>query len=153
MQRRTNEPLDESERGEWKSWLKTQHSKNKIVASGPIISWKIDGETVETVTDFIFSSVQFSSVTQSCLTLCDPMNRSTPGIAVHHQLLEFTQTHIHWVSDAIQPSLSSPSPAPNPSQHESQKMNTYESVLMKWMNLEPVIRVKKVRKGKINIVS
>ena len=43
-----------------------------------------------------FSSVQFSSVTQSCLTLCDPMNRSTPGLPVHHQLPEFTQTHIHW---------------------------------------------------------
>ena len=49
-------------------------------------------------------SVQFSSVTQSCVTLCDPMNRSTPGLPVHHQLLEFTQTHIHRVSDAIQPS-------------------------------------------------
>ena len=46
---------------------------------------------------------QFSSVTQSCLTLCDPMNRSTPGLPVHHQLLEFTQTHVHWVGDAIQP--------------------------------------------------
>ena len=58
------------------------------------------------------SSVQFSSVTQSCPTLCDPMNRSTPGLPVHHQLPEFTQIHIHWVSDAIQPShpLSSPSP-------------------------------------------
>ena len=59
---------------------------------------------------------------QSCLTLCDPMNRSTPGLPVHHQLPEFTQTHIHWVGDAIQPShpLSSPSPsAPNPSQHHS----------------------------------
>ena len=68
------------------------------------------------------SSVQFSSVTQSCPTLCTPMNRSTPGLPVHHQLLEFTQTHIHRVSDAIQPShpLSSPSPsAPNPSQHQS----------------------------------
>ena len=66
-------------------------------------------------------SVQFSSVAQSCLTLCDPMNRSTPGLPVHHHLLEFTQTHIHRVSDAIQPShpLSSPSPAPNPSQHQS----------------------------------
>ena len=49
-------------------------------------------------------SVQFSSVAQSHLTLCDPMNRSTPGLPVHHQLLEFTQTHIHRVSDAIQPS-------------------------------------------------
>ena len=66
--------------------------------------------------------VQFSSVAQSCPTLCDPMNRSTPGLPVHHQLPEFTQTHFHRVSDAIQPShpLLSPSPpAPNPSQHQS----------------------------------
>ena len=75
-----------------------------------------------------FCSVQFSSVTQSCPTLCDPMNCSTPGLPVHHHLSEFTQTHIHWVGDAIQPShpLSSPSPpAPNPSQHES---------LFQWVN-------------------
>ena len=68
------------------------------------------------------SSVQFSSVAQSCLTLCDPMNRSMPGHPVHHQLPEFTQTHVHRVSDAIQPSypLSSPSPpALNLSQHQS----------------------------------
>ena len=67
-------------------------------------------------------SVQFSSVAQSCPTLCDPMNRSTPGFPVHHKLLEFTETHVHRVSDAIQPShpLSAPSPpAPNPSQHQS----------------------------------
>ena len=66
--------------------------------------------------------VQFSSVTQSCLTLCDPMKRSMPGLPVNHQLREFTQTHVHRVPDAIQPShpLSSPSPpAPNPSQHQS----------------------------------
>ena len=58
-------------------------------------------------------SVQFSSVTQSCPILRNPMYRSTPGLPVYHQLLEFTQTHIHWVSDAIQPShlLSSPSPS------------------------------------------
>ena len=65
---------------------------------------------------------QFSSVTQSCLTLCNPMNCSTTGLPVHHQLPEFTQTHVHPVGDAIQPShpLSSPSPpAPNPSQHQS----------------------------------
>ena len=64
---------------------------------------------------------QFSSVAQWCLTLCNPMNRSTPGLSVHHQLPEFTQIHVR-VSDAIQPShpLSSPSPpAPNPSQHQS----------------------------------
>ena len=68
------------------------------------------------------SSVQFSSVAQSCPTLCNPMNRSTPGLPVHHQLPEFIQTHVHRVSDVIQSShpLSSPSPpAPNPSQHQS----------------------------------
>ena len=74
-----------------------------------------------------FSSVQFISVAQSCPNLCDPMNRSAPGLPVHHQLPEFTQT-LHRVSDAIQPShpLSSPSPpAPNPSQHQS---------LFQWVN-------------------
>ena len=76
----------------------------------------------------VFVSVEFSSVIQSCLTLCDPMNRRTPGLPVHHQLSEFTQTHINQVSDAIQPShpLSSPfPPAPNPSQHQS---------LFQWVN-------------------
>ena len=70
----------------------------------------------------LIRAVQFSSVARSCPTLCDPMNRSTPGLPVHHQLPEFTQTHVHRVSDAMQPShpLSSPSPpAPNPSQHQS----------------------------------
>ena len=74
------------------------------------------------LSDFsLFSSVQFSSVTHSCPTLCYPMNCSMPGLAVHHQLPEFTQTHVHQVSDAIQPfhPLSYPSPpAPNPSQHQ-----------------------------------
>ena len=78
-------------------------------------------------------SVQFSSVAQSCPTFCDPMNCSTPGLPVHHQLPEFTQTHVHRVSDAIQPShsLSSPSPpAPNPSQHQSlfQRVNSSHEV-------------------------
>ena len=75
----------------------------------------------------MYVSVQFSSVTQSCLTLCDPMDRSTPGFPVHHQLPEFTQIHVHRVSDAIQPShpLSSPfPPAPNPSQHQSHIYST-----------------------------
>ena len=70
----------------------------------------------------IGTSVQFSSVAQLCPILCDPMNHSMPGLPVHHQLPEFMQTHVHRVSDAIQPShpLSSPSPpAPNPSQHQS----------------------------------
>ena len=68
-----------------------------------------------------FSSLQFSSVAQLCLTLCDPMNHSTPGLPVHHQLPEFTQTHVHQVGDAIQLShllLSPFPPAPNPSQHQ-----------------------------------
>ena len=62
-----------------------------------------------------FSSVHFSSVAQSCPVLWEPMNRSTPGLPIHHQLLEFTQTHVHWVGDAIQPSrpLLSPSPLPS----------------------------------------
>ena len=74
------------------------------------------------------TSVQFSSVAQSCPTLCDSMNCSKPGLPVHHQLLEFTQTHIHWVGDAIQPShpLSSPSlPTFNLSQHQG---------LFKWVS-------------------
>ena len=65
--------------------------------------------------------ITLSSVAQSCPTLCNPMNHSTPGLPVHHKLPEFTQTHAHQVGDAIQPShpLSSPSPpAPNPSQHQ-----------------------------------
>ena len=73
-------------------------------------------------------SVQFSSVPHSCLTLCNPMNHSTPSLPVHHQLLESTQTHVHWVGDAIQPShpLSSPSPpAFNLSQHQG---------LFKWVS-------------------
>ena len=73
-------------------------------------------------------SVQFSSVTQSCPTLCDAMNCSMPDLPVHHKLLEFTQTHAHQVGDAIRPShpLSSPSPpASNPSQHQG---------LFQWVN-------------------
>ena len=67
-------------------------------------------------------TVQLSSAAQSCPTLCNPMNCSTPGLPAHHQLSEFTQTHFHQVGDAVQPShpLSSPfPPAPNPSQHQS----------------------------------
>ena len=82
--------------------LKLDIQKTKIMASGPI------------------SSVQISSAAQLCPTLCKPMNHM-PGLPVHHQLPEFTQTHVHPVGDAIQPShpLSSPSPpAPNPSQHQ-----------------------------------
>ena len=79
------------------------------------------------------TSVQFSLVAQSCRTLSEPMNRSTPGLHVHHQFPEFTQTHVHWVGDAIQPShpLSSPSsPAPNPSQH--QVFSNESTLCMRW---------------------
>ena len=81
-----------------------------------------------TVHGFTKVRFDFSSVAQSCLTLCDPMDYSTPGFPVHHQLPELAQTHVHWVGNAIQPShpLSSPSPpAPSPSQHQS---------LFKWVS-------------------
>ena len=90
----------------------------------------MDGsQTQSWLSDFTHSNqVQFSSVSQSCPTLCDPMNRSTPGLHIHHQLPESTQTHAHRVGNIIQPShlLSSPSPpAPNPSQHQD---------LFQWVN-------------------
>ena len=80
-----------------------------------------DCYTMNNMTSVVFFQIR-SDQLLSRVRLCDPMNRSTPGLPVHHQLLEFTQTHVHRVSDAIQPShpLSSPSPpAPNPSQHQS----------------------------------
>ena len=91
---------------------------------GPVISRQTGGETMETVRDFI---IQIRSVAQSCPTLCDPMNRSRPGLPVHHQLPKFSQTLVHGVSDAIQPShpLSSPSP---PAFHLSQHQG-----LFKWV--------------------
>ena len=121
----------------------------------PIDRW-MDKEVVVYKHDGIFSSVQ------SCPTLCDPMNHSTPGLPVHHQLPESTQTHVHWVSDAIQPfhPLSFPSPpAPNLSQHQHQglfKWVSYYSaikkehiwVLMRWMDLEPVIKSEASQKEK-----
>ena len=92
-------------------------------------SWSLFGGLLSIWSTTAFSvSQSVSSVVQLCPTLCDPMNRSMPGLPVHHQLPEFTQTHVHRVPDAIQPShpLSSPSPpAPNPSQHQS---------LFQWVN-------------------
>ena len=88
---------------------------SSLIIQEAIFKWHVKA------TDFIQASVQFSSVTQSCLTLCDPMDCSMPGFPVHHQLPEFTQTHVHRVHDAIQPShpLSPTSPpAFNPSQHQ-----------------------------------
>ena len=110
------------------SWDRTQ--QNALFLLSTLSSFRGCGRLAATAAhDLILvevdgkcQSVQFSSVAQSCPTLCDPMNCSTPGLPVHHQLPEFTQTHVHQVSDAIQPShpLSSPSPpAPNPSQHQS----------------------------------
>ena len=103
------------------SWLRDR-TQVSCIADRFFTSWATKEASLT------FSSVKFSSVTQSCPTLCNPMNCSTPGLPVHHQLQEFTQTHVHQVSDAIQPShpLSSPSPpAPNPSQHQS---------LFQWVN-------------------
>ena len=91
-----------------------------------LISW--EDHPGRSIVEYDCTGIQLSSVTQSCRTLCDPMNCSTPGLPVHHQLPEFTQTHVHRVCDAIQTShpLSSPSPpAPNPSQHQS---------LFQWVN-------------------
>ena len=119
----------------------------KFMVSSPVISWQTDRENVETVSDFIFLGSKItadsdcshkikrhlllgriSSVTQSCLTLWDPMDCSTPFFPVHHQLPELTQTHVHRVSDAIQPSHPRSSPSPpafNLSQHRG---------LFKWVS-------------------
>ena len=78
-------------------------------------------------------SVQFSSVTQLCPTLCDPMNRSMPGLPVHHQVPEFTQTHVHWVADTFQPSHPLSSPSPSPSIFPSIRVFSNESALrIRW---------------------
>ncbi|XDA78169.1 hypothetical protein R6Z07F_008269 [Ovis aries] len=111
--------------GTLKSLLQHPSSKASILRCSAFFTVQLSHPymtTGKTIALTRHSSVQFSSVIQSCPTLCDPKNRSTPGLPLHHQLLEFTQTHVHRVSDAIQPShpLSSPSPpAPNPSQHQS----------------------------------
>ena len=109
-----------------KAGLKLNILKTKIMASGPLTSWQTDGEKMETVTDFIFLDSKITTdsdcshevktlappkkcydksssvLSLSCsLTLCDPMDCSTPGVPVHHQLPGSTQTHVHWVDDAI----------------------------------------------------
>ena len=97
-------------------------SKYSVCGEAVTISFQLGKPThIISVRNNWSSSVQFSSVAQSCSTLCDPMNHSTPGLPAHHHLPEFPQTHAHQVSDAIQPPhpLPSPSPpAPNPSQHQ-----------------------------------
>ena len=95
----------------WYSWQAFTSLLQSVLQN-----WVLTGERPKRGEEFHNISVQFSSVAQACLTLCDPMNRGMPGLPVHHQLPEFTQTHVHWVGDAIQPShpLLSPSPpAPN----------------------------------------
>ena len=114
------------EEGE-KAGLKLNIQKTKIIVSGPITSWQTEGETMETVTDFIFlgskitadgdcrhkikrclllgrkamTNLQLSSVIQSRVTVCDPMECSTPGFPVHHHFSELAQTRVHKVSDGI----------------------------------------------------
>ena len=100
----------------------------KSLQSCPTLYDSIDGSPPGSLIPGILQarSDQIRSVTQSCPTLFDPMNHSMPGLPVHHQLPEFTEPHVHQVSDAIQPShpLLSPSPlAPNPSQHQSFPMS------------------------------
>ena len=120
----------------WYQLLRLETKKTKVSFLGNIISLWFTDEIYTFLQrernvpdgDRYPPPVQFSSVAQLCPTFCDPMNCSTPGLPLHHQLLDFTQTHVHQVSDAIQPShpLSSPSPpAPNPSQHQS---------LFQWVN-------------------
>ena len=104
-----------------------------------MFKWYTQGQTAKKTKGKVYTKVQvqFSSVAQLCLTLCDPMNRSTPGLPVHHKLPEFTQTHVHRVGDAIQPShpLSSSSPpARNPAQHQGlfQRVNSSHEVAKYW---------------------
>ena len=105
-------------------------SKKKKERDGGDFSYTVTCNEYHALLDvqsIVESSVQFSSIDQLCSTLCDPMDCSRSGLPVHHQLLEFTQTHVHWVSDAIQPShpLLSLSPAFNLSQHQG---------LFKWVS-------------------
>ena len=117
----------------WETWLRSLGGEDLLkkgkATHSSILAWRIPWTVQSKESDMTKRlSVQFSSVAQSYLTLCDPMNRSTPGLPVHHQLPESTQTHVHRFGDAIQPShpLSSPSPlALNLSQHQG---------LFKWVS-------------------
>ena len=114
-------------------FVEHRQSRFSVVCIGPRILGMVSEHWFQPEVTCQLHSVQCSSVTQSCPTLCDPMNRSTPGLPIHHQLPEFTQTHVHRVGDAIQPShpLSSPSPpAPDP---PSIRVFSNESTLrMRW---------------------
>ena len=120
----------------WQLYCNFMRPWARIMQKTPLDSWPTDTVKLLFKAAKFCYTVQFSSAAQSCLTLCDPINHSMPGLLVNHQLLDFTQIHAHRVSDAIQPShpLSSPSPpAPNPSQHQG---------LFKWVN--PLHEVAKV---------
>ena len=117
------------------SWVAYRFLRRQVRWSGILISLRIFHSLLWSTQRLLCTQWSRSarSVAQSCLTLCDPMNRSMPGLPVHHQLPEFTQTHLHRVSDAIQPShpLSSPSPpAPNSSQH--QIFSNESTLRMRW---------------------
>ena len=91
-------------------WLKTWDNQNRYFSTEDT---QMASRCMKSCSvSLVISSVQFSSVAQSCPTLCKPVNHSMPGFPVYHQLPEFTQTHVHWIGDAIQPShpLLSPSP-------------------------------------------
>ena len=110
-------------------------SKSSRKPTGAVLYWR---RRVSSLGNTLCESVdhklhQFSSVAQSCPTLCDPMNRSTPGLPVHHQLPEFTQTHVHRLSDAIQPSHPLLSPSPTAPIPPSIRVFSNESVLhIRW---------------------
>ena len=109
------------------SLLSRKSSKNWVrIQFGQKMAFFLKSKMAKSFISFL-NMCQFSSVTHSCLTLCNPMGCSTQGLPVHHQLLEFTQTHIHCVGDAIQPShpLSSPSP---PAFHLSQHQGLFKRV-------------------------
>ena len=113
----------------WRSAFFIVQFSHPYVTTGKTIAltrWTFVGKVMSLLSNML--SATAAKALQLCPTLCDPMNCSTPGLPVHHQLPEFTQTHVHQVDDVIQPShlLSSPSPpAPNPSQHQS---------LFQWVN-------------------
>ena len=101
--------------------LSMEFSRQEYWSGLPVYLFPSPIHAIKTTRRYHFTSTQFSSVAQSCPTLCNPTNCSMPSLPVHHQILEFTQLHVHRVSDAIQPyhPLLSPSPpAPNPSQHQ-----------------------------------
>ena len=128
--------MAEDETVRWHHWLSGHEFKQTLGASGGqrrLVHWSpwVHNE-LDLATEQHFSSgegVSVSSAAQSCLTLCDPMDCSTPGFPVHHQLLEHAQTHVHRVGDAIQPSHPLSSPSPPPSSFPSIRVFSNESVL------------------------